>query len=221
MKKLFFALVSVMVLLLASCQQATSGDAKGLYIYNSRWERQYDIEKQYARDIVAYTPEEYAAKYNETTPGDHLYIYDKEVPISEAPLATAFICQIGDHKLLMALEGVPRSDFIDRAETWKLQAYAMAGELYIDHCPVYTPIIDNRTDYEKYAVYMILKTDGSIYFETHCQDWKEAGYASIGACYEAYLLMVNNTNYADGGIYTIVIGQIYTVPVPEEPKPTE
>lgn len=192
---------------------------KGLFIYDSAWVRQTAIETLYkdalaSRAIGTMTLSEYVESQNKASRESQLFVFEKEVPIEEAPLAMAYIVDPVSYDPISIYTDVPRTDFIDRREVWRAQTYACAGVLFVDQIPVPPPVVvDTRTDYEKYSLY-IINPDGSIYAEEHCTetDLTGLGYASVEAYYEERRTMFNTQAYALGYGFTVVAGAIYTPP---------
>lgn len=194
---------------------------KGLFIYDSAWVRQTAIEELYAniaksaRAIGTMTPDEYISSQNAMTAESQLFVFDTEVLIEDAPNAMAYIVDPVTYDPITIYTDVPRTDFIDRREVWRAQTYACAGVLFVDQIPVPPPVVvDTRTDYEKYSLY-IINPDMTIYAEEHCTeiDLTGTGYANSAAYYETRKTMFETQAYAMGAGYTVIAGAIYTPPV--------
>lgn len=186
-------------------------DPINLRVYNSAWQI---VEEAYVTQSRALTSsaliEAYVDEYNETHTDDQLHVVYGEtaIPLESAPLADAYIIR-SDNTVSSEYHDVPRSDLVDRREVWRAQAYAEAGTLYVDRIPPAPEPEPVITDYERYALYYVLVSDGSILAETHCEDWEVAGYPSRQACYDTTRTSWQAQVYADGGATELVAGRLY------------
>lgn len=221
-----------LIVALVSCKSAGAGDeikpdtpanpetpvkdTKKLFIYNSAWEEQTALEELYAnksaREITELTIEQYKEKYNLSCADDQLYLYDHAVDLANAPEATGYICNPMTNLPIKVYEHIPRESLVEQRETWRLQAFADGGVLYVDHIPA--PIIDNRTDREKYSVYVI-NADGSIYAVLYCSEdpWASYGYTNLQQYYDQMCVLYKGfCDTQPGSGYTFQTGHYYTPP---------
>lgn len=201
--------IFIMSVLLVSCKQDIP-DLQTYYVKNSAWET-VDT-KTVERAIVSLTLTEYVEQYNRENTDDQLFIMETDVPIEEAPDASAFICTIDTHEVILAFTGVPRTDFIERRETWRADTYANAGVLYIDHIPEVIVPPEPLPDYERYAVYLV-NPAGDIVYETHCETWEADGYASMVAMFNERRAACAGDAYASGAGWQCISGHLYPVPI--------
>lgn len=220
MKRLVLALV--VVLALVGCAPAVD-PGQDYYIYDSTWtevsadelalklaSKSIGAKALAPRAISQDAAAEAVAEYNASTTDDQLYLMDEETPIEEAPLADVYIGK--DGVILASFLQIARADFRDRRAAYELEAQMYGGTLYVDQIPP-APPVDTRTDYEKYALYLYYKADGSIYYQTHCEDWEAEGFASIQARYaERYNACQLEVQMQGESVLGMVYGQIYTPP---------
>jgi hypothetical protein len=150
-----------------------------VYVVNSAWQVvKTDTLKKSARAIESLDAiQAEVDAYNSTHTDDQWIILEDEVPpIEEAPEATLTIIFTDDSEVY-ATSTVERAKLeyergIARSEIQTLK-YNSGREtaLYVDNAaPIYTPPyvepVDNRPDYEKYAIYVI-DAAGAILFEEH------------------------------------------------------
>lgn len=208
MKAKLFSIL-VLAVLFASCTQNIP-DLQTYYVKNSAWETVDKVTVE--RALVSMTLTEYVEKYNSETAEDQLFILESDVPIQEAPEASAFICTPDTHEIIIAFTGVPRTDFIERRETWRADTYANAGVLYIDHIPPAVPPAEPLPDYERYAVYLV-NPDGVIVYETHCETWEADGYTSMVAMFTERRAACAGDAYASGAGWQCISGHLYPIPI--------
>jgi len=202
MKKLFFVLF---VFMLASCTPSiVPSDVVNVRVYNSAWEiveEGYVAESKAVTTIQSYA--DYAAEYNATHLDDQMFVVEglEEIPIEEAPTADAYIVDHVTHDIIKEYLDWPRSDISERREIWRYQAMIDEGVLYVDNVPPPPiPVIDDRPAFEKYALYLVYISDGSIKYEEHPET--EAEYLDRLSIYEAQAR-------ADGGTTFVVAGRLY------------
>ncbi len=187
-----------------------------VFVVNSSWQVVYETAvNARAVDTIEMTEAD-VIEYNSTHTDDQYFIlYDEVPPIEESPLIDVFIVKPSDYSISSEYIDTERSDYVDRKSTYQLQAYAEGGILYVDNIPpMPIPVIDLRTDYEKYALYLIA-ADGSILGEEHCSDtdWVGLGYPSIQNYYGIRKAGFELQARADGGGEYVVAGALYTEPV--------
>ena len=130
-------------------------------------------------------------------------------PIEASPLVDIYIVTPEGHEIVKEQLDYSRVDFVEYRNLWQFDAAACAGVLYVDNIPPPPiPVIDPRPDYEKYAIYL-LAADGSIVFETHCEDWAENLYTSIKLWYAERIRQMNLQATADGGGEYVHAGSLY------------
>ena len=213
MKKLFAILAVVLV---ASCAQPvmitptpTPIDPVilpmvNVRVYNSAWEI---VQEGYVATAKAVTTiqsyADYAASYNSVHLDDQLFVIEGEeaIPIEEAPAANAYIVDPASHDIIKEYLNWPRADISDRRETWRFQAQTDGGVLYVDRVPPPPiPIVDDRPVYEKYALYLVYTSDGTVKYEEHLDT--EAAFLDRRAVYEMQAA-------SDGGTTYVVAGRLY------------
>jgi hypothetical protein len=173
-------------------------------IYNSAWEivqEGYVAASRSVTTIQSY--EDYAAEYNAAHFEDQFFLIEGEdiIPIEDAPPCDAYIVEPTTHDIIREYLDWPRVDLVERRELWRFQTMADGGVLYVDRVPPPPiPIIDTRTAYEKYALYLIYTDTGIIKYEEHPET--EAEYLERRAM---YLLQES----ADGGLTYAIAGRLY------------
>jgi len=199
------AILAVAVFMLVSCTEIfTVSNPVNVRVYNSAWEivdEGYVASSRAVTTIQSY--DDYAEAYNLTHTDDQLFVVEGEevVPIEEAPNANAYIVNATTHDIIAEYLDWPRSDLSERRELWRFQAQADGGVLYVDRVPPPpVVIIDDRPAYEKYALYLVYVSDGSIKYEEHPETEEE--YLSRRAAYELQVM-------ADGGLTYLVAGRLY------------
>ena len=101
-------------------------------------------------------------------------LIDTVPPIAQSPLANVFIVNASTHAVIEDYTDTPlgaevpnggpidRSTLMDRIGLWNQQALNDGGVLFIDKVPdLAAPIVDLRTDTEKYIIY-IIQANGHI-----------------------------------------------------------
>lgn len=201
-------------LVLASCTQIITIEPPppNVRVYNSAWQI-VRADRLEARSITSTASlEAYVADYNAANTDDQLFLIEgeAEVPITQAPSANAWIVDATTYEIKEEYLGVARIDLETDRELWRLQTRNVGNALlFVDRIPPRPAPPPEITDYERFAIYYILKADGSILAETHCEDWEEAGYASRQACFESLLAIWSRQVYADGGTTQIIHGRLY------------
>jgi len=191
----------------------SASEPKTAYIVNSAWVTVDTREVAASRDLTEDDLLAEVIAYNLATTDDQKTIfYDEVPPIEESPNVDAFIVAPDTHDILSEYLDWPRTDLVERREVWRYQAQCDGGVLYIDRIPpAPEPVIDTRTDYEKYALYLVA-VDGAILYEEHCEDWDTGGYASQQAYFDERRLMYELEARSRGDGSYVVSGQIYTSP---------
>ena len=148
--------------------------------------------------------------YNATHTDDQYFLIEGEVPPIEAsPLVDIYIVTPEGHEIVKEQLDYSRVDFVTYRNLWQFDAAACAGVLYVDNIPpAPIPVIDPRPDYEKYAIYLVA-LDGSIVFETHCEDWAENLYPSIKLWYAERIRQMNLQAMGDGNGEYVIAGRLY------------
>jgi len=153
-----------------------------------------------------------AAAYNAAHTDDQwTVIYGEVPPIELSPSADAYIVYADTHEIIEEYHGIERADLTERRDQWRRQtdSYGTAI-LYVDNIPPPpVVIIDTRSDYEKYALYLIA-ADGSIIFEEHLTD--ASYYATIDAHFADRLDIYQRQARLDGNGEYVISGAIYTPP---------
>ena len=209
MRKLFLFLIA---LFLVSCIPVPVPVGKpNVFIVNSGWKvvAEGTLATSRALDSVE-SLQAQVDEYNATHTDDQYFLIEGEVPpIEEAPLVDIYIVTPDTHDVVKEQLDFSRVDFVEYRNLWQFDAAACAGVLYVDNIPPPPiPVIDPRPDYEKYAIYL-LAADGSIVFETHCEDWAENLYASIKLWYAERIRQMNLQAMADGGGEYVHAGSLY------------
>jgi len=198
----------MLAIILVSCETPATVTptvpATNVRIYNSAWEIVQEGTVATSKAITTIQSyADYAEAYNLTHTDDQLFVVEGEevVPIEEAPNANAYIVNATTHDIIAEYLDWPRSDLSERRELWRFQAQADGGVLYVDRVPPPpVVIIDDRPAYEKYALYLVYVSDGSIKYEEHPETEEE--YLSRRAAYELQVM-------ADGGLTYLVAGRLY------------
>jgi hypothetical protein len=147
------------------------------HIYNSAWQI---VGQAYvatnAKDLTSDAAlADQVAAYNAAHDDDQYFLVNgEEVPIADAPPANLFVVKATTYELCAEIDNVPRIDLVTNRESCRLQCQ-MYGDaiMFVDKVPpAPIPVIDTRTDYEKYAIYLVLNPDGiesadDILYETH------------------------------------------------------
>ena len=204
MKKILFILAIILVSCETPATVTPTVPATNVRLYNSAWEivQEGTVARSKAvTTIQSYA--EYAEAYNLAHTDDQLFVIEGEeiIPIEEAPPADAYIVVPDTHDIIKEYLDWPRADISGRREIWRIQAMADGGVLYVDRVPPPpVVIIDDRPAYEKYALYLVYVSDGSIKYEEHPETEEE--YLSRRAIYELQVM-------ADGGTTYLVAGMLY------------
>jgi len=203
-KKILFMLAIILVSCETPATVTPTVPATNVRIYNSAWEIVQEGTVATSKAITTIQSyADYAEAYNLTHTDDQLFVVEGEevVPIEEAPNANAYIVNATTHDIIAEYLDWPRSDLSERRELWRFQAQADGGVLYVDRVPPPpVVIIDDRPAYEKYALYLVYVSDGSIKYEEHPETEEE--YLSRRAAYELQVM-------ADGGLTYLVAGRLY------------
>jgi hypothetical protein len=193
------------------------------YVKNSRWDTVRIANVIVSENAVANVSEiastetellNWIENYNAITTDDQYFVATTDIPADSAPAAHVWIVKAITYERIVGFDDliVDRSLVDGRYDAWERDALNNGGILYIDNePPAYTPApIDTRTDYEKYAIYEV-NSDGSIYFETHCEDYDpETMLAKKDVYYQQRLYGIQFEVY--GTTKRIVTGSIYTPP---------
>jgi hypothetical protein len=200
-------LAAIAVLLLASCASPVIRETPAnLRAYNSAWHVVAEATVNARALDTDAALADYVAEYNATHTDDQLFLIPGEemIPMEEAPLAKAYVVQPATHEVLVEYQDVPRAELSERRETWRKQAYADGGTLYVDKIPpAPVPVIDDRPEYEKWALYLIA-ADGTIIAEEHAPTEDE--YLARREVYYRQAYADNNGSY-------VVAGQLYPIVV--------
>lgn len=163
------------------------------WVYNSKWD--LVDTSSLGRSAVEADIAAYVESYNATHTTNHLFIMPEETPVSQSPYAKVAIVDAYTNKPKMHIrngklveykhDDIPRWQLQNEDWEWRWEQEILAvggGVLYIDVDPPaeIPPIIDTRTDYEKYAIYVVEPTDGTIIGEEHCNEtWPECDRATV------------------------------------------
>jgi len=227
MKKLCMLLTAI--LLLTACTQVTNtpeAEKPNVFVVNSAWKIVKEATLSRAIESLD-TLEAEVAAYNSANSDDQLVIFEGDVPPVElAPEAS--LCLIySDNNEVYADEIVIRADLEERRAVYREEVKRLhfnSGRptaLYVDNAaPIYTPPyvepVDNRTDYEKYSIYIVQDSDGAIMFEEHCNESQDPSDPAPLSDY--FSARVNGIQLSMATNYpgcTLITGRIYTVPVDE------
>lgn len=217
MKRLLFVLLSI--LLLFSCTQPTTPkqETKTVYVYDSAWNLilKTDVVVSSGKTVTMSDVETQVATYNATNNDDQYFLETEEVPIEEAPNATAYIVR-NDTYAVMYQATVERTDLVDRRFAWDATVACMADPetkvnipctLFVDKIPELpaTPVVD---DYVKWAIYIIDNT-GAIWFEVH-----ETSEDSFQNRYGACLATIQLLDQSEPALapHTVLTRQLYIPP---------
>lgn len=238
MKKTFIALF-VLILLLAGCQTGNTpttptttdpttttttptttdpattpaATTSTRYVKNSKWQTVKTVEVTASRAAVSEDDlKKEVLTYNLATTDDQQTILTEDVPIAESPYIDVYMVDPTTHEVGREYLHRERSDYVDRYDVYVSEASSMGWVLYVDQIPpAPTPAVDTRTDYEKYALYLI-SSSGAILGEEHCAttDWKTAGYASVDAYFTERKAMFELQARGDGNGEYVIAGKLYT-----------
>jgi hypothetical protein len=205
-------LILLAALVLASCTEVITitPPPANVRIYNSAWQviRADRIE---SRNITSTADlEAYVEEYNAANIDDQLFLIEgeAEVPIEQAPNADAWIVDATSYDIVEEYLSVPRVQLETDRELWRLQLRNVGNALlFVDRIPPRPEPPAVVPDYEKYACYLIDET-GAVIFETHCEDWQEAGYPDIAACFAWYSWAVRQDALSNAG-WSYVTGRLY------------
>lgn len=238
MKKLWILYLLIAVIILACTPAVTvkpveeTPEPAVLYVYDSAWNlRDLSAALPSARDLtVPASLQAFVDEYNETHTDDQLTITEEEVPVEEAPTCELWIVDATTYEVKIThdpwgneipyhLTGLPRSEVYDRREAWRLDCIGVGnGMLFVDRdppAPIPPPVepVDDRPDYEKYALYLFDAT-GALIAEDHCEDIGDypSKLAYFNARKEAYAMDC----VAHPG-WTYIAGRLWSPETPEEP----
>jgi len=235
-KKWFLILAVLFVFVFTGCQQATGASTKestvkgssDFYVKNSVWDNvdlttlpQY-TNRTVSRSIGGVSDLELAqgivAEYNAENNDDQLVILTEDIPIEESPDVTIyFVKAVDGYYEIHSTYHDKRSFYKQYKQETEQDAAQFGCIVFIDKVPETAPlpVIDTRTDYEKYSVYLILDSDGSILSADHCSedDWASNGYKSLDVYFTQILYSYESEARAEGAGHSVVYGQIYTQPV--------
>lgn len=224
MKRLLFVLVSA--LLLFSCGPAITYTT--VHVYDSAWNEVLTttVSANVARSVSMSDIEVQVAAYNAAHDDDQYFLLDEEVPVTEAPDATAYIVR-NDTYAVMYQATVPRTDIVERRAAYDMTARAMADPvtlkniectLFIDKIPELppVPIID---PYVQYAIALIRKDGqfmsvGDFVYNEHCVDEEEYQRRYQAYSLDQILLTRDTPEWAP---YTLLTRQLYIPPTVATP----
>jgi hypothetical protein len=182
-----------------------------VFIVNSAWKVVAEATVNTSRALD--TTESLQAQvdaYNAVNTDDQYFLIDGEVPpIELSPQMNAYIVHYVTHEIIKEFLDWPRSSLETDRAAWALDTRACAGVLYIDRIPPPPePLIDIRPDYEKFALYLVA-LNGTILYETHCEDFADAGYSSAELYYPERKRQFLLQAQADGQGEYVVAGRLY------------
>ena len=213
MKRFLFVILSALILF--SCQQPTVKTQK-VYVYDSAWKLILSTDATVsARDVSMSDIETQVATYNAANDDDQYFLETEEVPIEEAPQATAYIVR-DDTYAVMYQATVERTNLVDRRVAWDMTTRNIADPatgnnipctLFVDKIPELpeVPVID---PYVAWAYYIVDGNDGSIFYEEHCDNLSYYG----DRIYMANMTIQLLNRDTPGANYYLVSGQLYIPP---------
>ena len=250
--KNFIALFVISLILVMSCKQPTDSSSdtstttptvttETKYVKNSRWNvvRTAPVAVTASRisksDIATVDDlKSWVADHNSSTTTDQYFLLDSDVPASSGPTAYVWMVDPNTYErkticgVLYDGIAVDRALVDGRYDAWSADAKSVNGVLYVDNePPAYTPpAADTRTDYEKYAIYAIVKETKKIVidpnsnfkYETHCEDYDPSWMLSGKDQYfitriRSFQNDVDDHNYKDKNTtWYVLSGAIYVEP---------
>lgn len=152
-------------------------------VYNSAWKVvKADELAQGSRSIESLDAiQAEIDAHNSTVTDDQWFLTTGEpVPIDQAPLIDIYIVSTTTRDIVQQSLDNPRIQYEENIAGWRYETAYRGGILYIDNIPPPPPVvIDTRTDYEKYALYVVdddldgapdVESVADIVFEDHCED---------------------------------------------------
>jgi len=202
-------------------------EIKPYYVKNSKW---IDVDittlipAKSARSVESLPSLDDAlvivANYNEANNDDQLHLDTTDIPITEAPDVVLYFSKAVDgYYVIKEQYTITRGEYSGRDYMFRSQASAGGYVMFVDKVPETAPppYVDPRTPYEKYSIYCVKTSDGSIFFEEHCTETWDSNYLNADWGYlsvEEYFTkrLSGITTWAVGEGCTTVSGQIYTPP---------
>lgn len=205
------------------------------FVKNSKWEL-VDISTLPARSVAPSLDQalEIVKMYNAENNDNQLFLDTVDVPIEKAPTVNVYIVNEGDYVLLAEYIGLDRSDFASRRTDFDIDARVYGGLLFIDKVPPKpAPIIDPRTDHEKYHLQMVNKYNQIVVYngyryEESCEltyagfigspdgDGPARGWATVDDYFNArvrgYELEIHNVGTQADSPWRVVSGSIHIEP---------
>lgn len=180
-------------------------------------------------------------KLNDTETDTQYFLLNDDIPAEEGPTCDIYIVNEAyptdgteGWAILEHIVGWPRQDVKDRRAAWAMQAYSMGGLLFIDKVPPKpAPIIDPRTDHEKYHLQMVNKYNQIVVYngyryEESCEltyagfvgspdgDGPARGWATVDDYFNArvrgYELEIQNLGTQADSPWRVVSGSIHVEP---------
>ena len=205
------------------------------YVKNSDWDP-VKLEtlavKTAARNAVI-TEEELSslvAKLNESETDMQYFLLKEDVPAEEAPLCNIYIVNEAyptdgteGWSILEQFLDYPRQDVKERRGAWLKEADFKGGILFIDKIPPKPePVIDPRSDHEKYTIYILYEADDEIHYKEHCTETCSApdffvtsGWKNIQEYYRTRISTLMSSYHHVGGpqgLTYVITGYYYTPP---------
>lgn len=166
-------------------------------------------------------------KANTASDDNQYFSRDADITAEEGPNCTVYVVnerndddELGaadDWIVLAEYKSIPRQDVKVRRQDWQNEAMMLGGLLFVDKTPPKpAPVTDERTDDEKYIIYLI--KDKKIEYVEHCTEtcaapdfFTTSGYTSLKQYYQCRYEMIYRAYYALPG-YEIIGGHYYTEP---------
>ena len=246
MKRFFIILSAICaVFLFAACQNPTGADVAAptvsgsvaiqttdgiRYVKNSLWEGcslAYLTAKSSGRSADAtISADDLTAiveGLNDTSTDTQYFVSEEDIPVEESPKINIYIVKKNSHEIILEYPDHDRSDFKENYRSFQLscQMQGNGAEMYIDKIPpAYIPPVDDRPNSIKHLIYIIDRTDGSIYYQEISDNTVPDDYTkSLDDWFGERVLGMNSWAYSLGGArYYVFSGDVYTVPVPEDPE---
>lgn len=180
------------------------------HIYNSAWQIVGEAYVAPSKDLTSDSAlADEVAAYNAAHTDDQYFLtVGDEVPIADAPPADVFVVKATTYEVYIEIPDVPRVDLVTNRDACRLECAIYGdGVIFIDKVPpAPIPVIDTRTDYEKYAIYLVTLPVGSeqvsdILYETHTT---EALYLPTLNAYNLQCQMTPGSEVVTGRIYPAV-----------------
>ena len=130
------------------------------HIYNSAWQIVGETYVAPSKDLTSDSAlADEVAAYNASHNDDQYFLVNgEEVPIQDAPPAEVFVVKASTYEVYQDIPNVPRVDLVTNRDAARLECAIYGdGVLFVDKVPPPpVPVIDTRTDYEKYAIYLVI-----------------------------------------------------------------